>query len=259
VTREGAPSRGSQRIERVHHDKWGYETERTDGSVRVGARGGLKRIRAIKEWHRLRRYAGLPDKYFHEVTEGKACVWPLPDVGKLTWERALWAQVKQFADARWLDANYKSPEKVFDGKSFAGLRTAWDRVHSAAPAKQLTGWPYPFITCTASPEPTRRWYRAPYVPFVNEHKNDKLKKGAGKYNTQRGEAILTDQYGPYRPGEEVIAHRWSPPPRVFKSSKAPRPASVRSGGRRRFIITGRLPAQLISAEKNGRTLTSSLR
>ena len=52
-------------------NKWGYETERTDGSVRIGAFKdydvGIARLSA---WQGLRETAGLPDKYFHEETDG---------------------------------------------------------------------------------------------------------------------------------------------------------------------------------------------
>ena len=132
VTWESAPNRGSQRTERIHYDKWGYETERTDGSVRIGA----FKEHDIGAWQRSRlataaQRAGLPDKYFHEETGGEACIWPLPDVGELHDERALWAIAKRFSDERWLAANYPATDDaVFDGKSFAGLRTALERAQA---------------------------------------------------------------------------------------------------------------------------------
>ena len=170
VTWESAPNRGSQRTDRIHYDKWGYETERTDGSVRIGA--FKDRLGGIDAWRRLREHAGLPDKYFHEETVGRACIWPLPDVGELRDERALWAIAKRFSDERWLAANYPTTDDaVFDGKSFAGLRTALE----LAQADQLSVRPYPFMTgIVLIPEPQR--YEAPYIPFVNECKPGKRRK-----------------------------------------------------------------------------------
>ena len=169
VTWESAPSRGSQRTERIHYDRWGYETERTDGSVRIGA--FKDRFGGIDAWLRLREHAGLPDKYFHKETRGMACIWPLPDVDELRKERALWAMAKRFSDERWLAANYsETGDAVFDGNSFTGLRTALER-H----ADKLSVRPYPFITdIVLLPEPQR--YKAPYVPFVSECKPGKRQR-----------------------------------------------------------------------------------
>jgi hypothetical protein len=175
---EGSPNRGTQRIEYVHRNKWDYETERTDGSVRIGAFKDYGRHGAIDAWQELRETAGLPDKYFHEETKGNACIWPLHDVGDLGEERALWAilrdEAKQFSDERWLSANYNRPaadNAVFDGKSFAGL--------------------------VAVDTPLR--YKAPFVPFVNECKPGKRRKiHPSKYpaskNSYRGKRLQTTRF-----------------------------------------------------------------
>ena len=88
VIREGAPSRGAHRVEAIMLDAWGYELGTYDQHAKIRVNN---RSAAIGAWHDLREQAGLPDKYFHEETEGSSCIWPLPDVGDLRDERAEWA------------------------------------------------------------------------------------------------------------------------------------------------------------------------
>ena len=182
-----APSRGSQRIERVYYDKWGYETKRTDGSVRVGAFKDRDRLHdSIDAWQRLREFLGLSP-----TCRWLACHGVLFD---------MFGHEFFLAEARRRKAN--RPECP-SGLPASFLDAPWINPGYLIPTGAVTSLRY----------------KPPYVPFVNEHGDDKLKKGAGKTNTRRGVPILCGGVGPWRPGEDVVGHWWSPQPQTFKISK----------------------------------------
>jgi hypothetical protein len=143
VAWEGAPSRGSQRIERVRYDRWDYETERADGSVRIGAFKDRDRLHdSIDAWRRLREFLGL----------SPTCRW-LACRGALFF---MFGHEFFRAETRWRKAKERP----------AGL-----------PASFLDAlWINPGYLVPTGPVDIPLRCKAPYVPFVNECKDGKKRK-----------------------------------------------------------------------------------